>query len=281
MSRSWAELPPPKVAPLGGPGGLRALLRFLLLAVVIYGLMAVLLLLRLGEMPFRKRVLSPAIVQLACKGAMRIYGLPMRVRGRPMHQRGAIVANHASWLDIFVLNAAARVFFVSKVEVRTWPLIGNIARAAGTVFIARNPRDAKLQKAQFEERLIAGDRLLFFPEGTSTDSRRVVRFKSTLFAAFFTPRLRDKLWIQPASVIYRAPEGEDSRYYGWWADMTFAPHFLKVLAARRAGGVEVVFHDPVRVADFADRKALAAYCEEKVRAAVEAGLGANGSSKGA
>ena len=264
-------------APPGPLGWALALVRFVLIALVIYGLMIVLFVTRLFEQPFGQHRLSPFIVQLACKASLRVMGLRVRVSGEAMAHCGALVANHSSWLDIFVLNAAARVFFVSKVEVSKWPLIGLIARATGTVFIARNPRDAKVQKAQFERRLMQGDRLLFFPEGTSTDSRRVMRFKSTLFAAFFSPPLRKTQWIQPVSVLYTAPKGADPRYYGWWGEMAFAPHFLKVLGARRAGRIEVVFHSPVRVADYPDRKALAAYCEARTRAPMAAHYAASAS----
>jgi lyso-ornithine lipid O-acyltransferase len=97
-----------------------------------------------------------------------------------MQHKGALVANHASWLDIFTLNACDRIYFVSKSEVAGWPGIGWLARATGTVFINRQGREAQMQKLLFEARLRAGHRLLFFPEGTSTDGQRVLDFKSTL-----------------------------------------------------------------------------------------------------
>ena len=181
---------------------------------------------------------------------------------------GAVVANHSSWLDIFALNARKRIYFVSKSEVAAWPGIGWLARATGTVFIARATRAAKEQRKLFEDRLHAGHKLLFFPEGTSTDGRRVLLFKSTLFAAFFTNELRDEMWIQPVSVAYSAPPGEDARFYGWWGDMEFGPHLLKVLAQSPHGAVDVTYHAPLRVADFPDRKALAATCEAAVRGAM-------------
>jgi 1-acyl-sn-glycerol-3-phosphate acyltransferase len=182
-----------------------------------------------------------------------------------MHHRGAVVANHASWLDIFVLNACDRVYFVSKSEVASWPLIGWLARATGTVFIARNAAEAKVQKHVFEDRLQSGHRLLFFPEGTSTDSLRVLPFKSTLFAAFFADDMKDVMNIQPVSLRYTAPKGEDARLYGWWANMEFAGHLARILSRPRQGRVEVTYHKPLVVADFADRKALAAACEALIR----------------
>ena len=112
---------------------------------------------------------------------------------------------------------------------------------------------------------------MFFPEGTSTDAQRVLAFKSTLFQAFYAHDLDKVMKIQPVSVIYRAPEGEDPRFYGWWGDMGFVPHFTKVLAQQRQGAVEIVFHAPLAVRDFPSRKALAAAAEAAVRAGFETG----------
>ena len=117
----------------------------------------------------------------------------------------------------------------------------------------------------FRDRLAAGHKLLFFPEGTSTDGQQVLPFKPALFAAFFDPSLRDTLQMQAVTVNYQAPKGADPRFYGWWGDMDFGPHLLATLAAARQGGVQVIYHPPVRVADFADRKALAKAMEKQVR----------------
>jgi 1-acyl-sn-glycerol-3-phosphate acyltransferase len=154
---------------------------------------------------------------------------------------------------------------VAKSEVATWAGIGWLARATGTVFIARKGAEAKRQQEMFEARLQAGHPLLFFPEGTSTDGLRVLPFKSTLFAAFFTVDVPVPLQIQPVTVIYHAPEGADPRHYGWWGDMEFAPHLLTVLADARPGRVELIFHPPVPVRAFPDRKSLSVYCERVIR----------------
>lgn len=182
-----------------------------------------------------------------------------------MGHPGALVANHSSWLDIFALNAATRLYFVSKAEVAGWPGIGLLAKITGTVFIARDRGQARAQQDVFEDRLLAGHRLLFFPEGTSTDNFRVLPFKSTLFAAFFTEKLRNTLYIQPISVVYTAPEGQDPRFYGWWGDMDFGPHALIMLAQPRGGSVKVICHPPVPVRDMEDRKAMAVTMEKAVR----------------
>jgi 1-acyl-sn-glycerol-3-phosphate acyltransferase len=268
MSRTW-ERPAPPEAPLTASGRVMAGLRGLAMAMVTFGGLALLLALRLVERPLfgRVRPWTPWITQAVCRANLRIMGLPLLVHGAPMSGPGAEVANHGGWLDIFVLNAASRVYFVSKDEVAGWPGIGWLARATGTVFIRRDRRDAAAQAALFEDRLGAGHRLLFFPEGTSTDTLRVLPFNPTLFAAFFAPGLRDSLRVQPVTVVYRAPPSAAAEFYGWWAAMEFGPSLLRILAARRQGRVEVTYHPPLAVADFADRKALAAACEAAVRSA--------------
>lgn len=252
-----------------GPfGWVLVLLRGMVIGVVTYGCLILLLVLRLIEAPLfaPRRPVTPWITQAVCRTALIVIGLRLVRRGQPMAGEGAIVANHSSWLDIFVLNACDRIYFVSKSEVAGWAGIGWLARATGTVFIARKGSEAKAQADLFETRLRARHRLLFFPEGTSTDAIRIVPFKSTLFAAFFAEALRDRLRIQPVSVVYHPPPGQDPRFYGWWGEMSFAPHFLRMLATARHGRVEVTFHDPVAISDFTDRKALAAHCEAVIRA---------------
>ena len=248
---------------------LRILWRGGVLGGLVYLCLALLLLLRLVERPLfgMARPWTPQITQFVCRSAFAILRIGYVVRGRPMAHRGAIVANHSSWLDIFALNAAQRIYFVAKAEVEYWAAIGWLARATGTVFIARKGTEAKAQQAVFEERLRAGHRLLFFPEGTSTDAIRVLPFKSSLFAAFYTHGLDHIMHIQPVTVLYHAPEGQDPRYYGWWGEMEFSAHLLRVLATRQQGRVEVILHPEVAVDAFADRKALAAHCERVIRGA--------------
>jgi 1-acyl-sn-glycerol-3-phosphate acyltransferase len=262
----WSAAPPshPRIGPLGWA---RALARGLPMALVTFGGLLLLLALRLVERPLfgPARPWTPYLTQAVCRANLTLLGLRRRTRGTPMATPGAVVANHASWLDIFVLNAGQRIYFVAKAEVAGWAFIGWLARATGTLFIRRNAAEARAQQQAFEARLLAGHPLLFFPEGTSTDSLRVLPFKPTLFQAFFAPDLYRALQIQPVTVLYRAPPEADPRFYGWWGEMDFAPHLLLTLAARRQGSVEVIYHPPVPVHAFASRKELAAHCERVIR----------------
>jgi lyso-ornithine lipid O-acyltransferase len=259
-----AEVPPIRIGPLGW---VRVVIRGALLAVLVYGGLLMVLLVRVIEAPLcgQSRPVTPRITQAVCRLALFVMALPLSVVGKPMAVKGAVVANHSSWLDILVLNAAQRVYFVAKSEVKGWPGIGWLAQATGTIFIRRKGADAKLHQELLESRLKAGHRLLFFPEGTSTDSIRVLPFKSTLFQAFYSPALEHSMHIQPATVIFHAPTGEDPRFYGWWGSMDFAGSLLKMLATPRHGRVEVIFHPEIPVDAFESRKLLAAHCERVIR----------------
>lgn len=267
MIQSWDSDTPPVHPAIGPRDWPRMIWRTLALAVLVFGGLLVLLMVRLVERPFCgvARPVTPHITQFVCRGALRILGIGFTAQGVPMEARGAVVANHSSWLDIFALNAQKRIYFVSKSEVAGWPGIGWLARATGTVFIERNPARAREQTRVFQERLMAGHKLLFFPEGTSTDGLQVLPFKTTLFQAFFAQELKHEIAVQPVSVIYHAPPGADARFYGWWGDMSFGAHLLVTLAPARQGSVEVIYHAPLPVADFPNRKALALACEAAVR----------------
>jgi 1-acyl-sn-glycerol-3-phosphate acyltransferase len=267
MSRTWHGAPEPGVRTLTARDWLRVVRRGVPVMTLLALGFPLLLLLRVPErLAFGlNRPVTPHITQAVCRGACLCLGLRLTRRGVPMTGPGAYVANHVSWLDILVLNACKRLYFVAKSEVAGWPGIGWLARGTGTVFIARDPRQAAEQTRIFEDRLRAGHRLLFFPEGTSTDGRRVLPFKTTLFQAFLSDRLRDVLAVQPVSLVYHPPQGEAPDFYGWWGDMALGPAILAVLAAPRQGRVEVVYHTPLKVADFPDRKRLAAMAEAEVR----------------
>ncbi|QBF31953.1 1-acyl-sn-glycerol-3-phosphate acyltransferase [Thalassococcus sp. S3] len=269
MTQAWESDDAPDPVRIGPAGWVRVVLRGLVLGIVVFGGLFILLTLRLIERPLfgMARPLTPHITQTVCRLAFVILGMRFSATGTPIHEQGAVVANHSSWLDIFALNAAQRIYFVSKSEVAKWPGIGWLARATGTLFTERNPSQARQQMLNFQLRLLAGHQLLFFPEGTSTDGLRVLPFKTTLFQAFFTDELRAEMRIQPVTVVYGAPAGQPARFYGWWGDMDFGSHLLKTLSAAPGGTVLVHYHPPVAVADFANRKALAARLEEIVRSA--------------
>ncbi len=256
----------PTRKPLGFRGGVRLVVRGVPLVLMLCVGLVLLLTLRLVERPIwgLSRPITPFITQFVCRNAFRLMGIGYSIQGTPMNGQGAVVANHSSWLDIFALNASQQVYFVSKSEVAKWPGIGWLARATGTVFISRDRREARAQRNVFEDRLLAGHQLLFFPEGTSSDGLRVLPFKSTLFAAFFEPRLRQITSIQSVSVRYFTASDTEPRIYGWWGGMDFGSHLVSLLAQKNHGRVELIYHPPLKVADFSGRKEIATAAQAQV-----------------
>lgn len=234
-------------------GWLRVILRFIPCALVIMILMMPLSLLRVVGL-WRA---GQFVVCFACWSCLKILGMPLIIKGLAMKHAGVVVANHSSWLDILTLNTSQKVFFVAKSEVRNWPAIGAMARVVGTVFIKRKRVDAKVQHDLFLDHATKGHKLLFFPEGTSTDGCHVLPFRSSLFQAFFAADLIDLMWVQPVTVLYFAPKGQRADFYGYWGEMEMLDHMIHVLSQPKQGRVEVVFHAPLKIADFTDRKALA------------------------
>lgn len=214
------------------------------------------------------RGLSQMITRYVSRSVIWVLGLGIKTVGKP-EKSGLVAANHISWLDIFVLNSVQSVYFVAKAEVAKWPVIGWIASGAGTAFVERRRSQAAKQRDMFLERLNIGDRLLFFPEGTSTDGLRVLPFKPTLFAALFEDGIKDCATVQPVSLIYQAPKNARKDFYGWWGDMSFGGSFKTILAQRPQGQAVMVFHPVLNVDDFKTRAELAKAVEVSVRNGLE------------
>jgi 1-acyl-sn-glycerol-3-phosphate acyltransferase len=213
---------------------------------------------------------GPAVVRLWAAQALPSIGLRFVRHGEPMQGGGAFVANHSSWIDIVALQRAAAPFLVSKAEVRDWPGIGYIGRAIGTMFIDRQPAEAKRQEAELFMRLSRGDRMALFPEGTSSDGLQVLPFKSSLFSVFFSPGVKERCAVQPVTIRYRPRGGLPPNFYGWWGEMDFASHIRDVMARSTGGTVELTFHPTLRLDAFADRKRLALAASEAVLSAYDA-----------
>lgn len=267
---SWAGPPPPPLPEPTFRGKAAAYARLVSAALSTLVLFSIYLLFKAIERLVPAFAARHGVQRTWARTVARLVGLRVTRTGTPMPHGGALVANHASWSDIFVLVGSARMTFVSKAEVRAWPVVGWVAAACGTVFVERRRSAAKAQELELRARMGAGERLLFFPEGTSTDGRRVLPFRSTLFAALTAPELRDIAWVQPVTVVYKPNPASalPDTFYGWWADMEFGPHVWSLLTLSFGGEAEVVFHEPIRVADMPDRKKLAQASWE----AVERGL---------
>ncbi len=200
-----------------------------------------------------------------------LFGIHIRKVGQPVTGEGVLmVANHTSWADIIIFSAATPLSFVSKAEVARWPLFGSLARLQRSVFVERTRRSATGETRDLiRERLVVGDTLLLFPEGTSHDGNTVLPFKSALLGAA-EARLADgrHVKVQPVSTAFTGlhgmPMGRESRpLFAWYGDMEMVPHLWEALLA---GPLDVVvqFHAPLSL-DGMDRKTLAARAQEIVQ----------------
>lgn len=197
------------------------------------------------------------------------YGLKIRRIGRPSTVRPTLyVSNHTSYLDILVLGSMLVGSFVAKIEVASWPLFGWLAKLQRSVFIDRRPVATAKGRNEMQARLMAGDSLILFPEGTSDDGTVVKPFKNALFAvASLEPNGRP-LEVQPITLAYTKLEGIPLTralrpLYAWYGDMDMASHIWGVVCQPKAE-VTVIFHEPVTVERFGSRKALGAHCHRVV-----------------
>lgn len=211
----------------------------------------------------------------------RVIGLKVRTHGQLLVERPLLLAsNHVSWKDILVLGSAADVVFIAKSEVRAWPVFGWLARLQRSVFIDRGePRKTGTQISDVSERLLAGEVVVLFAEGTTSDGNRVMPFNTSLFGAASAALKHAPggvVHIQPVSIAYVGIHGLPmGRYHrpvaGWPGDVALGPHLLRVLK-EGALEIELVFGDAVAFDANADRKTTARLVEARVRAGLNAAL---------
>lgn len=187
-----------------------------------------------------------------------------------------LVANHTSYFDILVMSAALPVSFVAKMEVGTWPLFGLMSKLQRSVFVDRSKRSEAAKAAvEIRSRLKAGDTLVLFPEGTTSDGNRILPFKSALMGAVESEVGTDAeghieyVPVQPVSITYTGyhgiPMGRENRpFYAWYGDMELTSH---VWEAFKTGPLDVVveFHPPMRVSPTCGRKQIAQLAEAAIR----------------
>jgi len=149
-----------------------------------------------------------------------------QVPGAPVLDHALIVANHVSWLDIFVINALHPCRFVAKAEIRSWPVLGWLAAAAGTVFIARgNRRELRHIFKGLVTVLQEGQRVAFFPEGTTSRQGEVLPFHANLFEA----AIDAKVAVQPYALSYVDGHGAFHRAVDYTGDTTFVDSLFTIL----------------------------------------------------
>jgi 1-acyl-sn-glycerol-3-phosphate acyltransferase len=158
-----------------------------------------------------------------------ILNLDIRVYGEPFAPHAMWISNHVSWLDIPVLGAHFPVYFLSKAEVASWPVVGWLARAAGTLFIQRGAGDAGNVESRLAVHLQARRNVLFFPEGTTTDGERLKRFFHKLFGA----AVKAQVSLQPVLICYRDEHDALHPHAPFIGDDEFMDHALDILKGER------------------------------------------------
>jgi lyso-ornithine lipid O-acyltransferase len=179
----------------------------------------------------------------------------INLRGAPLAGPGTLyIANHISWIDILVLGSVLDAEFIAKDEVKSWPVIGLLARRTGTIFIAREERHrVDEQAARIAARLKSGASLILFPEGTTGDGETILPFRSSLFAAAIHASR-----IQPLALAYQ-PAG-----IGWTDQEPLLANARRVTRLRLTATIQL----STALANAGeDRKKLAEYSRNAVIAA--------------
>ncbi|MDD2794554.1 MAG: lysophospholipid acyltransferase family protein [Acidocella sp.] len=204
--------------------------------------------------------------QVYWRGVALVLGLRLRVVGEiSAHRPSLFIANHCSWLDIVALGSVLPGCFVAKGEVGRWPVISWIARLGRTVFVSRNRANVAREQGALAARLNAGDGIILFPEGTSSDGNRILPFASSFFVLADAAA---KPYVQPVTLVYDGLDGlpvvrADRPEIAWYGDMELAPHFNRI-ARRRSLHATIVLDAPIAPGTFPNRKIFAAALEARI-----------------
>lgn len=185
---------------------------------------------------------------------LALWDIHLKVLGRPVQNGPALmVANHISWLDISVIHAARHCRFVSKSDIRDWPLLGTLATGAGTLYIERTSRkDALRMVKDMAEAMKNGDVVAVFPEGTTSDGRDLLPFHANLIQSAILAEAP----VQPMSLKFiDARSGEPSFAPCYIGDDTLLGSIWRTLKAPKI--IAVVHFGELQQAQGRDRRAWA------------------------
>jgi 1-acyl-sn-glycerol-3-phosphate acyltransferase len=174
-----------------------------------------------------------AITQAWSAKMLRILNITLSIHGaRPAEHTNKlfVVANHVSWLDIFVINATTPSRFVAKSEIRDWPIAGTLCDTAGTIFVHRAKRsDTARINAEIHDAFEQGDTVAIFPEGTTTTGDRLLKFHTSLFE----PAVANQALLAPAAIRYRNTNGEPSEAALFIGETTFVQSISAIIAKKK------------------------------------------------
>lgn len=191
---------------------------------------------------------------------LAILGIHLQAEGEAVAPGSLLVANHISWVDIFVINTLAPAAFVSKAEVRNWPVVGWLAARSDTVFLRRGSRGhARIVNAEIASLLDGGHNVAVFPEGTTTDGSHVLHFH----AALLQPAIAAGHAVQPLALSYHTPDGTPSRAPAYVGDMSLGQCFAAIIRERTLTA-RIQAAMPIATGAGIDRRALAFQTRETI-----------------
>ena len=164
-------------------------------------------------------------VQYVCRRLCEVFNIEVQVHGAIPHEPALWVSNHISWLDIAVLGSGARIFFLAKAEVEKWPILGNLAKGGGTLFIKRGSGDSERIREQIAGFLKQDIPVLFFPEATTTDGRQVKKVHGRLLGA----AIEAQRPVQVCVICYVNQHGEMDMTAPFIGEISFVDHVQKIL----------------------------------------------------
>ena len=175
-----------------------------------------------------QRLARAAWLSRSSRRHLKIFGYSADVAG-DIPKSGLLVSNHLSYLDILAISSVTPAVFVSKAEVRNWPLFGWFAAIGGTVFINRQRRtDVGVVNQEIESALAAGALVVVFPEGTSSDGTDVLPFRASLLE----PALRGDYEISVGCIYYELSDGDAGNEVCYWGEHSFLPHLVNLLGKK-------------------------------------------------
>ncbi len=217
-------------------------------------------------MIFNKGSVSRIVPMLWMRIICAVFRIKVTTEGTP-YRDGQVISmcNHLSYLDIPVIGGVIPDSFVSKDDVAKWPVIGFLAGLRHTAYVVRGSADPITASSSVEARLANAENLIIFPEGTSTDGLGVREFKRGVFARALDVK-NDSLKIQPVTFNVVKANGkplltqEDRDIYAWHIGMDDSytlPKHLWHFAQSKGAELRLIFHAPIKVSDYDDRKMLA------------------------
>ncbi|MDY0011836.1 MAG: lysophospholipid acyltransferase family protein [Rhodocyclaceae bacterium] len=206
--------------------------------------------------PARRRTLR----QAWSARLLAILGLKLEVSGEPLAPGSLLVANHISWVDVFAINAVAPAAFVSKAEVRRWPLIGWLAARNETVFLRRGSRGhARIVNGEIARILADGGLVAVFPEGTTSDGSHVLHFHGALLQA----ALDTSHGVQPAALSYRDQMGQRALAPAYTGDTTLK-QCLAAIVRSQGLVARITIHPTIPASPQSDRKRISRQAREVI-----------------